>query len=224
MPRPPLLSELRFGAFFVYYPYGESPASQRAKTLSTFLKQDRMLSFSHPPVPTSEFLARSLSLNLAGSVLEAFLRSEAILVPVPRSAPARGEDWLWPPRNIAQALVRHGIAGRVETCLRRTEAVQKSAFVAAKDRPLAREHFETMAVEPVLEEPESILLVDDIVTRGSTLLGAASRLHNAFPQAKIRAFAAMRTLGEEVRRNPDPTLGTIRLNPSGKTYRDDESR
>ncbi|MDA4132801.1 MAG: phosphoribosyltransferase, partial [Thaumarchaeota archaeon] len=57
-----------------------------------------------------------------------------------------------------------------------------------------------------------LLLVDDIVTRGATLLGAANRLAEAFPDARIRGFAAMRTVS-----NPSdfvdayqPCTGTIR--------------
>jgi phosphoribosylpyrophosphate synthetase len=49
-----------------------------------------------------------------------------------------------------------------------------------------------MQVQKVLSEPSNILLVDDIITRGATLLGAASRLAEAFPKAEIRAFAVMR--------------------------------
>jgi hypoxanthine phosphoribosyltransferase len=40
-----------------------------------------------------------------------------------------------------------------------------------------------------------ILLVDDVITKGRTLLAAAARLQEQFPHADIRAFALIRTLG-----------------------------
>jgi len=49
----------------------------------------------------------------------------------------------------------------------------------------------------MLMAPASIVLIDDILTRGHTFLGAAWRLHEAFPETKIVAFAAMRTISKE---------------------------
>jgi Na+/citrate or Na+/malate symporter len=43
--------------------------------------------------------------------------------------------------------------------------------------------------------PERILLVDDVITKGRTLIAAATRVHEAFPQAPICAFALLRTMG-----------------------------
>lgn len=51
-----------------------------------------------------------------------------------------------------------------------------------------------MKVERMVTDPESILLVDDLVTRGSTFLGAAYRIAESYPNARIKAFAAMRTV------------------------------
>lgn len=64
------------------------------------------------------------------------------------------------------------------------------------------------------------MIVDDVVTRGATLLGAASRLSEAYPQASIRAFAAMRTVSnpDEFREIRDPVMGKI-VYRSGEAYR-----
>jgi hypothetical protein len=40
-----------------------------------------------------------------------------------------------------------------------------------------------------------IVLIDDVVTKGRTLLAAAACLQRELPQADIRAFALIRTLG-----------------------------
>ena len=56
-----------------------------------------------------------------------------------------------------------------------------------------------------------ITVVDDIVTKGATLLAAASRVAEAFPGAEVRTFALLRTMGlvENVERIVDPCQGTI---------------
>lgn len=57
-----------------------------------------------------------------------------------------------------------------------------------------------------------LTLVDDVITRGRTLLAAAGMLHEAFPGAEIRAFALVRTLGrgETLHRVLDPCEGEVR--------------
>jgi hypothetical protein len=59
-------------------------------------------------------------------------------------------------------------------------------------------------------EPEEILPIDDIVTRGAKIIGAANKLHDAFPTAHIRAFAAMRTIcSQNLKDIIDPCKGKI---------------
>lgn len=80
----------------------------------------------------------------------------------------------------------------------------------------------------------SFCLVDDVVTKGSTLLAAASRLKETYPQAKVTAFALVRTLGfvDNIDAIVEPVVGTIALrddeplrDPWGRSQlRDDESR
>jgi adenine/guanine phosphoribosyltransferase-like PRPP-binding protein len=78
-----------------------------------------------------------------------------------------------------------------------------------------------MEVQKTLSEPSNILLVDDIITRGATLLGAASRLAEAFPKAKICAFAVIRAITDEEDFEEEycPRVGTIILRPQGDTLR-----
>jgi len=68
-----------------------------------------------------------------------------------------------------------------------------------------------MAVDVRIPAPVRILLIDDVVTRGATLLAAASRLVEAWPGIEVCAFAVVRTIS-----NPSkfdaiyaPVVGTI---------------
>jgi adenine/guanine phosphoribosyltransferase-like PRPP-binding protein len=79
-----------------------------------------------------------------------------------------------------------------------------------------------MEVQKLLSEPSNILLVDDIITRGATLLGAASRLAEVFPGAEIRAFAVIRAISSENEFQHEycPTVGKILFRESqGDTLR-----
>lgn len=130
-------------------------------------------------------------------------------------------DTLWVPERIANALAKAGFGKQVASCLIRTKAVQKAALSSPSERLTAAQHYESMSVQGILSKPDEILLIDDIVTRGATLLGAANRLADAFPQSHIRAFAAMRTISNqhEFENVYAPCIGTIDLYETGDTFR-----
>jgi phosphoribosylpyrophosphate synthetase len=77
-------------------------------------------------------------------------------------------------------------------------------------------------LDGLLPPLSDIVLVDDIVTRGSTMLGAASRLAETFSGVRITAFAAMRTVSnhEEFSAIRDPRIGRIWLREDGESFRD----
>jgi orotate phosphoribosyltransferase len=55
------------------------------------------------------------------------------------------------------------------------------------------------------------VLIDDVITRGRTLLAAAARVREALPGAKIRAFALLRTMGfSGIKNLLEPCRGEIR--------------
>ncbi|MCS4538987.1 MAG: hypothetical protein HYY67_09040 [Thaumarchaeota archaeon] len=114
-----------------------------------------------------------------------------------------------------------GSEKEVARCLTRVEPVPKAALSEPKDRPTAAQHYATMSIQGSLSKPDEIVLIDDVVTRGATLLGAANRLVDAFPGTRIRAFAAMRTISNpaEFENWYTPCVGTIELRESGDTLR-----
>ena len=62
--------------------------------------------------------------------------------------------------------------------------------------------------------PPIITVVDDVVTKGNTLLAAVSLLGSVFPNATVRGFAVLRTMGlvPEIDRIVDPCEGEVTWN------------
>jgi phosphoribosylpyrophosphate synthetase len=203
-----LLSKITFASFLVYAPRGTSELSNKAKRFVRALKEERPI--GSPAQSPSDYAAQRLAEELAHGALPEIFRTRPLLVPVPRSSLAV-EGGIWPARNIAMALVARGVGGNVLPCLQRVHAVQKSAFAAAGFRPKPADHYESIAVTPMVADRDVLCLVDDVVTKGATLLAAASRLQEAYPKAKIMAFALVRTMGfvEDIERIVDPCIGTI---------------
>jgi hypothetical protein len=144
-------------------------------------------------------------------LLAGFFAPTDLLVPVPGSAPYRtGASWA--SLDLALALVDEGLGGAAWTGLHRARAVRKSATAAPGTRPTVNLHYESFYVERPAQPPEGIVLIDDVVTKGRTLLAAASRVREAFPAAQIRAFALLRTMGmiPDVQHLVDPCRGQIR--------------
>ena len=135
------------------------------------------------------------------------------LVPVPGRAPRRGTDTLWVPERICQALLRAGLGSEVWPTLQRVTAAPKSAFAAPGERPEIQVHVTSLEVVDRLPRMARVLLVDDFVTKGRTLLAAASVLANTFPGVEVRGFAVVRTMGlvPDIERIASPVVGEIRF-------------
>jgi len=201
---------IEFGSYLTYSPKCNSDLAKASRTAMKALKDDEIL--PNLQIPTSEFLANSIGDNLGKLPFANLFASNPVLVPTPRSSLVR-PDTLRVPQRLANALARRGLGSRVEACLNRFKAVRKSATSQGADRPKAIEHYNSMEVQKVFPEPAEILLIDDIVTRGATTLGSVNRLAEAFPHARIRVFAAMRTISppDVFQSLIDPCLGHIEL-------------
>ncbi len=191
-----------FAACFVYSPRGAGVLCEASRRLCA-----RVKAVDHEWLPHYAGVVHRTS--LCDPQLRIFAR-DVVLVPVPGSvpssdAPSAAEQLVW-------ALSAVGLAGRVWPGLERRFAVRKSATALTGERPTVHEHFESFSVACLPSAPQRIVLVDDVITKGRTLLAAAMRLHQQFPHAEIRAFALVRTLGFRLRleRLIEPCSGVIR--------------
>lgn len=213
-----LLSELEFGAFLSYSPRGQDDVSRNSQVWVRRLKDERHV--GTPPMPMSEYVARRLQQRLSETKLGDILSSSALLVPIPPSTLLKNAS-LWVPFLLAKAMVRHGLGSEVEPCLERVTALRKAATSAASDRPLALHHYESMNANRLAFPHDEVVLVDDVVTRGATMLAAASRLRDVLPGARIRGFAMVRTISDRdnFQGMLDPCIGFITLREDGQTFR-----
>jgi hypothetical protein len=199
-----VIRTITYASCYVYSPTGTGAVCERSRLLRTLLKAADA-SFMQ------KYACRVRQQAEDSPQLAGFFGATDVLVPVPGSTPytAGGS---WTAEHLALALLNVGLGGTAWPGLRRVRAVRKSATAAPGDRPTVSVHYESFVLEPPTIVPNRILLIDDVVTKGRTLLAAASRVQEAFPCSQIRAFALLRTLGliPGVQRLLDPCRGEIR--------------
>ncbi|MDE1763953.1 MAG: hypothetical protein KGH88_06880 [Thaumarchaeota archaeon] len=203
------ISEVEFGSLLTYSPHDSSKKAEESKVVMRNLKNDNVLSSG---ILTSEYVVRAIKKGIEKFPFADYFNSNTILIPTPKSSLWQ-KDMLWIPQRITRALISNGLGRTSEECLERIVALPKSSKSIPANRPKPLQHYESMRVKELLFDPEEIVLVDDVVTRGATILGAVNKLTEAFPNARIRAFVVMRTMSnpEEFSEIVNPCVGKIRL-------------
>lgn len=214
------LTELEFGSFLTYSPHGSSEMALLSKTAMSDLKNDKYITFDSKQILMSNYLAEGIKKRLDRLPFAEYFTADTILIPTPKSSLSKS-DTIWVPQRLAIALVKAGLGKDVKPLLQREKSIAKSSTSLPENRPKPIEHYNSMAVKETLDDPKEILLIDDVITRGATLLGAANKLADAFPNARIRALAFMRTMSNpaEFVRILDPCKGKITLRDDGSTIR-----
>ena len=199
----PLLATVAFASCYVYSPRASGYLAEAARELCARVKAGDALWLPR----YAGFVYRS---SLADRRLAALFAPGAVLVPVPGSA--RTGTAPWAALRLALSLSEVGFAVRLWTGLLRRYPVTKSATAPRAARPTVQQHYDSfVAVAPAALVPR-IVLIDDVITKGRTMLAAAARLRSALPYADIRAFALIRTQGflPHIERLVEPCQGVVR--------------
>ena len=181
-----LLRSVRFVSCFIYAPRGVGSLSTVARLICQRVK-------AGDPLWIPRYARNVADLWMRDGRFQRVFARDALLVPVPGSTPGSTQWAAW---QLAVAFHALGLAQAVWTGLMRQHPVQKSATAQHGERPTVWQHYASLALGPVPKpEPQTLVLVDDVVTKGRTLLGAAACLSARLPHADIRACALIRTLG-----------------------------
>jgi hypothetical protein len=191
-PRPWLSADvaipcaLPFASCYVYSPRAIGMIAKASRLLCTRVK-------SIDPLWLPHYAGVVCQACFHDRRLAALFAREAVLVPVPGSSASITPRWV--ALQLATALSAIGCGQRVWIGLRREAAVRKSSTAPEGARPTVHQHYDSFAVTVPMLPVHRIVLIDDVVTKGRTLLAAAARLQRELPQADVRAFALIRTLG-----------------------------
>jgi Phosphoribosyl transferase domain len=198
-----MIDGVAFASCYVYSPAGESAICARSRLLRALLKEGDAHFMCKYAVRVRQQIEPA-------SQLAGFFLAGDVLVPVPRSAPGVGGTWV--AAELARALLEAGVGGTMWPGLHRISAVRKSATAAKGGRPTVARHFDSFRLEPLQVRPRRVIIIDDVITKGRTLLAAAARLREALPDTQIRAFALLRTQGmiSDLTNLLEPCRGEIR--------------
>ena len=193
---------------------GEGEAGEKSRRLVRSIKNEARA------FAVKWSLADFVRQRLDEGLRQRFLGAGTTLVPMPGHAPMKDPAARWPARELCQELVKVGLGQRWMPLLSRTRRVNKAAFSPPEERPSAATHFETLWCDAQLGVAEEITVVDDVITRGASMLAAIGILQHTYPSARVQGFAFIRTLSVvPIESVIAPTAGIVELVGEGTRRR-----
>lgn len=181
-------SELIFGSLLVYAPQGTSETSILSQRVVRDIKNCRPGYIERIGLRFEQRFQEGLHRDLLGPTV--------LLVPAPRSTPSV-KDMHWPALRICRELADRGLCQDVARLLERHTPMRKSATSESSNRPSPAEHAASLRCAEHSPEPDRITIVDDVVTRGATLMGCAWALAERFSGATLHGLAVIRTMSKQ---------------------------
>ena len=216
-------SKLRVGSLLIFPSQGQSKVSDLARRTVRFgVKKDTVIPDTE--IMVIPYAAQHLVKIMPGTELEDFLKLAGTLVPVPTSQ-IQQPDSLWPGKRIAEELLEVGVGRRIEFALSRTRTVRRSSQSASEERLKPEEHVASIEATAIRSQSGVITLVDDVVTRGSTMVACAALIQQLMPGATVQGLALARVDRDsdlsDINEMPKPKVETItRYEKSGKLWRE----
>ena len=183
---PSSLNAISCASWLVYATRATDDNAKRVKKIILDIKADRV------DVATGTPFVRIVIERGAARLTDdarAVFDGHPMLVPVPGSSLTKPHT-VWPSRRVCEELVRQGLGDDTLTAVSRTTAVTKSA--GSVTRPTLDQHLASLTVQAGLHPPSRLLLIDDVVTSGTTIMACAIKLALAFPGVPVSAFALAR--------------------------------
>jgi hypothetical protein len=183
---PSSLDSIWCASWLVYATRATDEQAKRVKNVILQVKTDRRHESSGVPIVRIVIERIVAQLDAEGRLVFA---GRPMLVPVPGAGLTRPNS-VWPARRICEELIRQGLGEDLLPVLNRVVAIPKSA--GSVERPGLNQHVRSLAVQPGTMPPSRLLVVDDVVTSGTTIMACAVKLAQVFPNVPIRGFALAR--------------------------------
>jgi hypothetical protein len=206
---------LKFLTLFRYQPRNDGD--------SLIVKQSRQFKDNVKTWSITNSALQRIQEVIKAQELDAFFEGEITLVPIPSSSLIK-EGTLRPPLEICNLLYKVRPNLEIIDCLKREKAIRKSSLGFKKrDRASVQEHLNSISLSDIFITTNKILLVDDVLTTGTTVISCAKIIKDRYPDSEIAIFSFLRPTkeSESIRERIKLTqviCGTITLYNSLKVW------